>query len=162
MQYCEARGAGGGSKMFAHVDERTIISLDGDKLIRMWGLFEGGGEEVFTAAQPKRILVGTDSLPIALFALQGGLLVGAVCASGSVVVWVADSGSISFRGSLAAASSSSSSFEAHVVDFNGQSRIVASQANVEGGLRIMLFEANFDGLRPELKCICRYEPSLAR
>ena len=59
--------------MFAHVNERTIISLDGDKLIRMWGLFEGGGEEVFTAAQPKRILVGTDSQPIALFALQGGL-----------------------------------------------------------------------------------------
>jgi hypothetical protein len=155
-QYYEARGAGGGSKMFSIVNDATIISLDGDKLIRLWGLSGASSEEAVTAAQPKRILIGTESPPVALFALQGGRLAGAVCVSGGVVVWSVDSGTVVFKGSMAASSSSSSSFEAHVVEFKGQVRIAASQVNLDSGLRLMLFEVNFDGLRPELKCLCRY------
>ena len=155
MQYCEARGAGGGSKIFCVVNDSTLVSLDGDKLIRLWGLFGGGGEAV-TAAQPKRIFIGTDSPPITLFAVQGGRFVGAVCMSGAVVVWAVYSGTIALKGSVAPSSPSSSSFEAQVIEFNGHVRIVACQANLESGVRLMLFEVNFDGLRPELKCLCRF------
>jgi hypothetical protein len=141
--------------MFSFVNDTTIISLDGDKLIRLWALPAGSSEAVVTAAQPKRILIGTDSPPTALFALQGGRLAGAVCVSGGVTVWSVDSGSVVFKGSMAASSASSSSFEAHIVEFNGHVRIAASQVNLDSGLRLMLFEVNFDGMRPELKCLCR-------
>lgn len=156
-KYYEARGAGGGSKMSSIVNDATIISLDGDKLIRLWGLPGATSDEAVIAAQPKRILIGTDSSPIALFALQSGRLAGAVCVSGGVVVWSVDNGTVVFKGSMASSSSSSSSFEAHIVEFNGQVRIAASQVNLDSGLRLMLFELNFDGLRPELKCLCRYQ-----
>jgi hypothetical protein len=142
--------------MFGFVNDSTIISLDGDKLIRLWGLLGGDKNDASTCAQPKRILIGADSLPVALFALQGGRLVGAVCVSGAVIVWVTDSGAIAFKGSISASLSSSSAFEAHVVECNGLVRIAASHVNVEGGLHLMLYEVNFDGLRPELKCLCRY------
>lgn len=158
-QYCEARGAGGGSKMFSVVNDRIIVSLDGDKLVRLWELFDGKGDDVCSSAQPKRILIGTDSLPVALFALQGGRFVGAVCVSGAVVVWVTDSGSIAFKGSITASLASSSSVEACVVECNGQVRIAASHMNIESGQHLMLYEVNFDGIRPELRCLCRYDAS---
>ncbi len=143
--------------MFAFVNDSSIISLDGDKLIRMWEFLEGSENNASKCAQPKRILIGADSLPVALFALQGGRLVGAVCASGAVIVWFADSGAIAFKGSISASLSSSSAFEAHVVECDGIVRIAVSHVNVEGGLHLMLYEVDFDGLRPELKCLCRYD-----
>lgn len=150
------RGAGGGCKLFSFVNEKTVISYDGDKLIRLWELFGENEGGQLTASRPKRILIGTDSAPVNLFSLRGGQFVGAVCASGAVVVWVTENGSIAFKSSMSS-SSASSSFESHVVECNGNIRIAACQANLESGLRLMLFEINFDGLRPELKCLCRCE-----
>ena len=144
--------------MFSVVNDKMIVSLDGDKLVRLWELF-GKGEDAYSSAQPKRILIGTDSLPVALFALQGGRFVGAVCASGAVVVWVTDSGSIALKGSITASLTSSSSVEAYVVECDGQVRIAASHMNIESGQHLMLYEVNFDGIRPELKCLCRYDAS---
>ncbi len=109
-----------------------------------------------TAAQPKRIFIGTDSPPITLFSVQGGRFVGAVCMSGAVVLWAVDSGTVALKASMAPSSPSSSSFDAHVVEFGGHVRIVASQANLESGMRLLLFEVSFEGLRPELKHLCRF------